>query len=71
MSEKDNGELAFPIGSGDMRDPTGMTLSDYFAAKAMQGFNANPDCTDLTGEIIATWSYSMADNMLEERKKLK
>lgn len=24
-------EPAFPIGSGDMRDPCGMTLRDYFA----------------------------------------
>ena len=28
-------EPAFPIGSGDMRDPVGMTMRDYFAAKAM------------------------------------
>lgn len=32
---KDNGGPAFPIGSGDMRDPQGMTLRDYLAAKIM------------------------------------
>ena len=29
-----DGGPAFPVGSGDMRDPIGMTLRDYFAAKA-------------------------------------
>jgi hypothetical protein len=28
-----NGGPAFPIGSGDMRDPTGMTLRDWFAGQ--------------------------------------
>ena len=30
----DNGGPAFPIGSGDMRDPQGMSLRDYFAVHA-------------------------------------
>jgi hypothetical protein len=31
-----NGGPAFPIGSGDMRDPTGMTLRDWFASTALE-----------------------------------
>ena len=32
MTDKDGGP-AFPIGSGDMRDPTGMSLRDWFAGQ--------------------------------------
>lgn len=47
-----------------MRDP-GMTLRDYFAAKAMQGYVA---CETLaTPEEIAKASYKFADAMLMER----
>lgn len=28
---RNDGGPAFPVGSGDMRDPTGMTLRDYMA----------------------------------------
>ncbi len=43
----------------------GMTLRDYFAAKALQG---------LAGEIedearAARWCYEMADAMLSQREK--
>jgi hypothetical protein len=45
-----------------------MTLRDYFAAKAMQGFIA---CPNTRGEPndIAAWCYQMADAMLKERSK--
>ena len=48
----------------------GMTLRDYFAAKAMPVFYMN-----LTGEeslhpdAVAFWCYSMADAMLKARKQ--
>jgi hypothetical protein len=45
----------------------GMTLRDYFAAKAMQGFLATDDysvCSDIT---LAVDSYKIADAMLEAR----
>ena len=47
---------------------TGMTLRDYFAAKAMQGMYASHDFP--TGSIIDTAeeAYEMADAMLEARK---
>ena len=72
MIEKDNGGPAFPglHPSAECRyKEEGMTMRDYFAAKAMQGFNANPDCTDMTNEKVAEWSYAIADAMLEARKK--
>ena len=31
MSTIEDGGPAFPVGSGDMRDPVGMTLRDHFA----------------------------------------
>lgn len=62
-----DGGPAFPIGSGDMRDPVGMTLRDYFAAKAMQGLMASPS-DPASVEIAAEWSYKVADAMLEARK---
>lgn len=46
----------------------GMSLRDYFAAGAMQGFAADPNTT---GEpaLIAKVAYQWADAMLAERKK--
>lgn len=56
----------------------GMTLRDYFAAKAMQGYLANPwqaKELDETGDssteqmrIVAEISYAMADAMLVARE---
>ena len=44
----------------------GMTLRDYFAAKAMQGFCASAEeGNDIT--VVPTLSYEMADAMLEAR----
>ena len=44
----------------------GMTLRDYFAAKAMQSA-AEEAWT--TAEALAVWSYGIADAMLKERNK--
>ncbi len=48
----------------------GMTLRDYFAAKAMQGFCANPSTTDGAGgyKEVASFAYQMADAMLAARE---
>ncbi|HGI8195154.1 TPA: hypothetical protein ACJT77_004530 [Citrobacter freundii] len=45
----------------------GMTLRDYFAAKAMQGRLSNPDwlCSD---DRTATEAYQIADAMLRARE---
>lgn len=47
----------------------GMTLRDYFAAKAMQGYCSNQEhCTNCTIEMTADVAYAVADAMLEARK---
>jgi hypothetical protein len=59
-------EKAFP--HGQLRDEyNGMTLRDYFAAKALQGIMVDPMMT-MSADKIADWAYEMADAMLEARK---
>lgn len=56
---------AFPWGSVFR----GMTLRDYFAAKAMQAAATNPTGADgFTFEQRAEWAYAQADAMLDARK---
>jgi hypothetical protein len=45
----------------------GMTLRDYFAAKAMQGFLASIRPQDKV-EVVPEIAYAMADAMLEARQ---
>jgi hypothetical protein len=45
----------------------GMTLRDYFAAKAMQSMNSRPDYDDVAADAIALDSYALADAMLKAR----
>lgn len=61
------GGPAFPQSS--IQDP-GMTLRDYFAAKALVGFMGSGDA-DWTKhpESFAREAYRMADAMLAEREK--
>jgi len=82
MSKKETGGAAFPVlelrnihDEIAMYAEPGMTLRDYFAAKAMQGY--------ITGIIVlglkepgswtlkdyATEAYAQADAMLEARKQ--
>ena len=71
----ETGGLAFPTTIHNYGDgsycSTGMTLRDYFAAKAMQGllaqsmgtaFGSDPKCA-------AEYAYATADAMLKERNK--
>jgi hypothetical protein len=47
----------------------GMTLRDYFAAKAMQGFAAMSDVDGFSSvEEMAKMSYKWADAMLKVRQ---
>jgi hypothetical protein len=48
----------------------GMTLRDYFAAKAMQGLLAQSQGTAIGSrvEIAAEYAYAMADAMLKARE---
>jgi hypothetical protein len=72
MSEVKTGGPAFPTSDWDENDRAykmhGMTLRDYFAAKAMQA-----DITDGRHEDQFAWcagrAYKMADAMLEARGK--
>jgi hypothetical protein len=53
----------------------GMTLRDYFAARAMQGLIGCPDWLDGAGEEVdvpncmASAAYVMADAMLKARQE--
>lgn len=65
---------AFPV-SEDAIDTPGMTLRDYFAAKAMQGLLANPKLADeirknggARGGWIENSAFAFADSMLEARE---
>jgi len=85
MSTKDDGGPAFPNQIKVWGDTQyshavdgGMTLRDYFAAKAMLGFLTMPNKPTLNGQIIpkmdekhiANMAYCVADAMLAERSKL-
>ncbi|RMI00497.1 hypothetical protein [Stutzerimonas nitrititolerans] len=48
---------------------SGMDLRDYFAAKAMQGWTANPLPNDSSIQEVAEWAYRQADAMLAARTK--
>ena len=64
MNTDNNGGPAFPIGSTPEEWGNGMTLRDYFAAKAMQNYI----CDDYTLDAIAKAAYEMADAMLKARE---
>ncbi len=77
MREKTGG-AAFPNEAyGNARPHTGMTLRDYFAAKAMQVLMAetngegddNPGAPRWESHNVAELAYEHADAMLEERDK--
>ena len=60
------GGPAFPgAASNERYAPQGMTLRDYFAAKAMQGMLAAGE--GVPSEKLAKWAYDVADAMLAER----
>ncbi len=70
MSKNDGGP-AFPTPRyerGDMYS-LGMSLRDFFAAKAMQGFAADPSMGHVEAEEVARLSYAWADAMLAQRDK--
>jgi hypothetical protein len=72
MSDTNTGGTAFPCHTIAMHE--GMTLRDYFAAKAMQGLLANPKLhTHILkqggafGGWIESSAYGWADAMLKAR----
>ena len=68
-----NNPPAFPsfdyITQEGRENPKGMTLRDYFAAKAMQGYCSDPDWRqDMTPTDTAFAAYTQADAMLKARE---
>lgn len=62
---------AFPFQvNNSTRYENGMTLRDYFAAKAMQGmFASSLVPQNVTNEELSIEAYKVADAMLKERLK--
>ena len=65
-------QSAFPVQCIYLEDQeknsTGMTLRDYFAAKAMQSFLINLDCEPEDLPVVAKTAYAIADQMLKARE---
>jgi hypothetical protein len=73
-NEQEDGGPAFPFVETDLvcghRFDPGMSLRDYFAAKAMQAMLSIEQVHLNYGETeIAVWSYQQADAMLKIRKE--
>lgn len=78
MNNQDGGP-AFPQTGKKMRadgksidnpGEPGMTLRDYFAAKALQGLLSNPQTAESgTHHKDATFAYAAADAMIAARKE--
>ena len=68
---KDNGGPAFPCEyEGSTRsDASGISIRDYFAAKAMQGMIASYGYLRSEVDVIAESAYDCADAMRKERCK--
>jgi hypothetical protein len=47
----------------------GMTLRDYFAAKALQAHITHDGSDDICETGVARWAYELADAMIAERSK--
>ena len=79
MSNEYTGGPAFPVTTSTAPLGVGMTLRDYFAAKAMQGligcFTWRESVDEVTKDdmeatqFTAITAYEMADAMLEARNK--
>lgn len=60
-------EFAFPLKNALSNDHLGMTLRDYFAAKAMAASMTVHIGRDVGAHVAA--AYKMADAMIKERSK--
>lgn len=69
---KDTGGPAFPINANESADSciyTGMTLRDYFAAKAMQALLGGLESgKEHQVALIPSTAYDLADAMLKARE---
>ena len=62
------GGPAFPTATLAQKTEGGMTLRDYFAAKAMQSMNSREDYAYTPADAIALDAYALADAMLKARE---
>jgi hypothetical protein len=70
MNNTNTGGPAFPDGSTNEWGNAyngGMTLRDYFAAKALQGMLAENGGGALANDKLADYAYNIADEMLKAR----
>lgn len=80
MDKKPKNPTAFPAGGWWSAFDEGMSLRDYFAAKAMQAITAGPMSSieylakqwpgKTVGEALANQSYAIADSMLKAREQM-
>jgi hypothetical protein len=72
MSNTNTGGPAFPVQSVYIEDQAtnshGMTLRDYFAAKAMQGICASGPTNEWSNSRLAAEAYDLANAMLKARE---
>jgi hypothetical protein len=60
-------DMALLIGT---QNAYGVSIRDYFAAKAMQAYSSDPDWrVDMSPEETAYAAYQMADAMLKAREQ--
>ena len=62
-------ERAFPVpNDANVNQQEGMTLRDYFAAKAMQAMLSSPNCPmSWTDDMLAKQAYVSADAMIKAK----
>ena len=71
MSNTNTGGPAFPVKQYNrnimaFEEFCGLTVRDYFAAKAMQAILSNPDFGEEDSKL-AEYAYNVADTMLKAR----
>lgn len=76
MKKINDGGPAFPRAAGDYTGTrhgnhaqTGLSLRDYFAAKAMQGIVASVGAAQMRVDEAADFAYLIADAMLAAREQ--
>jgi hypothetical protein len=68
MKDTHQGGPAFPQQTNSLLSYSGMTLRDYFAAKAIQCICANSSWENWSNERLASEAYDFADAMLKARE---
>jgi hypothetical protein len=71
MSKINDGGTAFPYGQKNVteRYSEGLSMRDYFAAAALQGFCSQFQHYSTPTKHLAGWAYEQADAMIAARKE--